>query len=156
MKIALPSKGNQVDGHFGHCEHFTVFTVDDSNNIAPAGWHVPSDDEWQIILNYLGGEYAAVGGKMKAAGTIEGGDGLWYYPNTGAAHSSGFSALPSGFRNSWDGGFGYMDYHAYFWPSTERNSVFAFFYTMSFNDSELIRNDMGNLIRGFSVRCVRD
>jgi len=32
MKIALPSKGNQVDGHFGHCEHFTVFTVDDNNN----------------------------------------------------------------------------------------------------------------------------
>jgi predicted Fe-Mo cluster-binding NifX family protein len=28
MKIALPSRGNQVDGHFGHCEYFTVFTVD--------------------------------------------------------------------------------------------------------------------------------
>ena len=31
MKIALPSKGNQVDGHFGHCEYFTVFTVDATN-----------------------------------------------------------------------------------------------------------------------------
>ena len=33
MKIALPSKGNQVDGHFGHCDHFTVFTVNDNNKI---------------------------------------------------------------------------------------------------------------------------
>jgi len=28
MKIALPSNQNQIDEHFGHCEYFTVFTVD--------------------------------------------------------------------------------------------------------------------------------
>ncbi|KAF0154832.1 MAG: hypothetical protein FD159_2444 [Syntrophaceae bacterium] len=33
MKIALPSNQNQVDAHFGHCEYFTVFTVDDQNII---------------------------------------------------------------------------------------------------------------------------
>ena len=33
MKIALPSRQNQVDEHFGHCEYFTVFTVDDKNEI---------------------------------------------------------------------------------------------------------------------------
>jgi predicted Fe-Mo cluster-binding NifX family protein len=33
MKIALPSNQNQVDEHFGHCEYFTVFTIDDQNNI---------------------------------------------------------------------------------------------------------------------------
>lgn len=33
MKIALPSYGNQVDEHFGHCEYFTVFTIDDKNRI---------------------------------------------------------------------------------------------------------------------------
>jgi predicted Fe-Mo cluster-binding NifX family protein len=33
MKIALPSNGTMVDGHFGHCEHFTVITVDDQKNI---------------------------------------------------------------------------------------------------------------------------
>ena len=45
MKIALPSRGNQIDDHFGHCEYFTVFTVDtdkkeiiDSQNVpSPAG-----------------------------------------------------------------------------------------------------------------------
>ena len=33
MKIALPSSGNMVDAHFGHCEHFTVITVDEKNTI---------------------------------------------------------------------------------------------------------------------------
>jgi predicted Fe-Mo cluster-binding NifX family protein len=33
MKIALPSKNNLVDSHFGHCEYFTVFTVDENKNI---------------------------------------------------------------------------------------------------------------------------
>ena len=34
MKIALPSRQNLVDEHFGHCEHFTVFTIDDQKKIA--------------------------------------------------------------------------------------------------------------------------
>ena len=33
MKIALPSKAGQVDGHFGHCECFTIFSVDENNKI---------------------------------------------------------------------------------------------------------------------------
>jgi predicted Fe-Mo cluster-binding NifX family protein len=33
MKIALPSRQNQVDEHFGHCEYFTVFTVNENNEI---------------------------------------------------------------------------------------------------------------------------
>jgi len=33
MKIALPSRGNMVDEHFGHCEHFTVFTIDGARRI---------------------------------------------------------------------------------------------------------------------------
>lgn len=33
MKIALPSNGNMVDEHFGHCQYFTVITVDDQNKI---------------------------------------------------------------------------------------------------------------------------
>ena len=50
MKIALPSSENQIDEHFGHCECFTVFTVDDKNKILseekitpPAGCGCKSD-----------------------------------------------------------------------------------------------------------------
>ena len=31
MKIAVPSRQNRVDEHFGHCEYFTVFTVNENN-----------------------------------------------------------------------------------------------------------------------------
>ncbi len=43
MKIALPSHGNNIDNHFGHCEYFTVYTVDNKNIVneeiieSPAG-----------------------------------------------------------------------------------------------------------------------
>ena len=50
MKIALPSNKNQIDEHFGHCEYFTVFTIDDKNKILsqetitpPAGCGCKSD-----------------------------------------------------------------------------------------------------------------
>lgn len=33
MKIALPSRDNRIDGHFGHCEYFTVFTINESRAI---------------------------------------------------------------------------------------------------------------------------
>jgi predicted Fe-Mo cluster-binding NifX family protein len=33
MKVALPSRQNRIDEHFGHCEYFTVFTVDEKNSI---------------------------------------------------------------------------------------------------------------------------
>ena len=71
MKIALPSRGNQVDGHFGHCEHFTVFTVDDSNKIVseeridpPAGCGCKSN-----IVSTL----AEMGVKVMLAGNMGGG-----------------------------------------------------------------------------------
>lgn len=32
-KIAIPTRGNLVDSHFGHCEYYTVFTIDESKNV---------------------------------------------------------------------------------------------------------------------------
>jgi uncharacterized protein (TIGR02145 family) len=77
---------------------YNWYAVVDSHNIAPEGWHVPTDAELQNLVNFLEGASVA-GGKMKAIGTIQGGDGLWNSPNTGATNSSGFTALPGGYRN---------------------------------------------------------
>jgi uncharacterized protein (TIGR02145 family) len=57
-----------------------------SKKICPAGWHVPSDDEWIILATYLGGMEIA-GGKLKSTSG-------WESPNTGATNESGFSAIP--------------------------------------------------------------
>ena len=80
---------------------YNWYTVDDSRGICPENYHIPTDDEWYILLEYLGGasygsgeNWIIAGGKMKDVGTIEDGDGLWYAPNEGATNESGFTAIP--------------------------------------------------------------
>jgi len=69
-----------------------LFAITDSRNLCPAGYHVPSHNDWVTLENFLGG-IAIAGGKLKSTGTIEGGDGLWYYPNLGATNSTGFQGM---------------------------------------------------------------
>jgi uncharacterized protein (TIGR02145 family) len=122
--------------------------VGDSRNIAPTGWHVPTDAEWQTLVDYLGGSSVA-GGKMKEAGTTH-----WLSPNTGATNESGFSGLPGGGRSS-NGPYDYVGYYACFWSSTEGSSSGAWCRYLYCGNSVVTRlNDDKHL--GFSVRCVKD
>jgi uncharacterized protein (TIGR02145 family) len=127
---------------------YNWYAVDDSRNIAPAGWHMPTDAEWQILVDYLGGE-AVAGGKLKEAGTAH-----WYCPNTGATNESGFTALPGGCRDYY-GNFGFMGFDAGIWSSTEYDSNHAWYRYLDFNYSGVSRDDDSKQF-GFSVRCVRD
>jgi uncharacterized protein (TIGR02145 family) len=117
-------------------------------NFAPTGWHVPTDDEWNILINYLGGSDIA-GGKLKETGTTH-----WLSPNTGATNESGFTALPGGYRLG-DGSFRYIDYHGYWWSATENVTYYAFNQVMYYNNSSVYRN-YDNKELGFSVRLVKD
>jgi uncharacterized protein (TIGR02145 family) len=140
--------GNDANNAITYGCLYNWYAVNNSRNIAPEGWHVPSDAEWQTLVDYLGG-YAVAGGKMKETGTKH-----WRSPNTGTTNESGFSALPGGYRGS-DGAFATMGYFATFWSSTELNIYGAwsqhFYYDSSAVDHVLIEEDCG-----FSVRCVRD
>lgn len=71
---------------------YNWYAVNDSRNIAPIGWHIPTDAEWQTLVDYLGGESVA-GSKMKETGTEH-----WRSPNVGTTNESGFSALPGDYR----------------------------------------------------------
>ena len=100
---------------------YNWYAVDDTRDICPEGWHVPTDTEWTELEDYLGG----AGGKIKSTGTIENGDGLWYSPNLGATNESGFTALPGGYRH---GNYGYYDnmgYYVYLWSSTANPNQYA-------------------------------
>jgi uncharacterized protein (TIGR02145 family) len=72
-----------------------------SGSIAPTGWHVPSNAEWDTLITYLGGEVVA-GGKLKEIGLIH-----WDDPNM-ADNSSGFNALGGGHRIVGDGTVGFQ------------------------------------------------
>jgi uncharacterized protein (TIGR02145 family) len=127
---------------------YNWFAIDDSSTIAPTGWHVPSDSEWQILVDFLGGDSIA-GGKMKETGTTH-----WNSPNTGATNESGFTALPGGTRN-YAGGYGALRSVANLWSSTESGSGNALYLALRFDVLEAYHPSY-DMRSGFSVRCVRD
>jgi uncharacterized protein (TIGR02145 family) len=133
-------------------EAMQYVTNEGAQGICPPGWHLPTDDEWAILGDLLGGSNIA-GSKMKSTGTIEAGTGLWHAPNSGATNVSGFTGLPGGLRNL-AGIFGNLGNNALFWSSTGTYDT-AWCRMLSYNVPSLGR--AGNYkIYGFSVRCVKD
>lgn len=119
-----------------------------AGQLCPTDWHVASDADWTILINYLGGESVA-GGRLKEPGTS-----YWVSPNTGATNESGFTALPGGLRYH-DGIFHDFGFSGYWWSSTSYSEERAFFRYMDYEYSNVFRFDNVKKI-GFSVRCVRD
>jgi uncharacterized protein (TIGR02145 family) len=122
--------------------------VNNSHGLAPEGWHVSSDDEWETLVNYLGGASVA-GGAMKEIGTTH-----WVSPNTGATNSSGFTALPGGYRLL-SGDFSSMGNVALFWSATEGDTTTAWSRSLLNVNAQVYRSNFSKQ-NGFSVRCVRD
>jgi uncharacterized protein (TIGR02145 family) len=116
--------------------------------ICPSDWHLPTDEEWTIITDFLGGELVA-GGKMKEIGTTH-----WNPPNTAATNESGLTTLPGGYLNS-NGSFLNLGNYGYWLSSTELSSSNAWRRSMTYYFGLVYRNG-GNKADGFSVRCIRD
>ena len=119
-----------------------------TGKLAPAGWHVPTDDEWTILFTYMGGDSIA-GGKMKSMSS------LWHTPNTGATNSSGFSAAPGGYRNSYDGSFYLYTMFGVWWSSTEIYDNASSYHTLGYNSTK-VTHGMNMQSTGYSVRCVKN
>ncbi|MBN2411271.1 T9SS type A sorting domain-containing protein [candidate division KSB1 bacterium] len=128
---------------------YNWFAVNDNNFIAPEGWHVPSDEEWRVLINYLGGSEVA-GGKIKESGTSH-----WFEPNTGATNESDFSALPGGYRFIYDSDYYLIFSNAYFWFSTEIYDNYAWYCVIYYNNAN-INSNFDDKHYGMSIRCVRD
>jgi uncharacterized protein (TIGR02145 family) len=120
-----------------------------TGRLAPKGWHMPTDAEWDTLAEYLGGASVA-GGALKDTGTV-----YWESPNTGATNSSGFSALPGGYRLYY-GRFLDVGYSSYWWSATAIDASYAYGrYLLLCNFSTLFRYyDYKSC--GFSVRLVKD
>ena len=89
------------------------------------------------------------GGKLKEAGTEH-----WLSPNGGATNSSGFSALPGGYRSRY-GAFLLINQGADYWSAIQTNSQVAWFRSLDYDRTDIRRDDIIKTY-GFSIRCVRD
>ncbi len=130
---------------------YNWYAVNDSRSIAPNGWHVPTDDEWNTLQNTLGGTMA--GGKLKETGTTH-----WDSPNTGATNKSRFTALPGGYR--FDKISSLLGSSTDFWSSTQYvlsgNPQKAAWTRGLYNgDTEITRSNQ-SFTYGFSIRLVKD
>lgn len=119
-----------------------------SGKLCPTGWHIPAIDEWQQLREFLT-DTISEGGKLKEAGTVH-----WMTPNKGATNSSGFTALPSGFRYT-DGSFIAIQYYTGFWSASEIGSDNELFLGLYYGDASATMNSVSKKY-GLSVRCVKD
>ncbi|MCP4704155.1 MAG: hypothetical protein GY865_06055 [candidate division Zixibacteria bacterium] len=127
---------------------YNWYAVNDSRNIAPEGWHVPSATEHIFIVDYLGGEDDA-GGKMKEAGTTH-----WLSPNIGATNESGYTALPAGYRST-SGDYNDIGMFTCFWAATSLTPTTAWVIYM-YNYESGCHENVAPKKSGYSVRCVKD
>jgi uncharacterized protein (TIGR02145 family) len=131
---------------------YNWYAVNDLRGLAPEGWHIPTDEEWTILIDYLGG-WQVAGGKMKSVGTA-----YWNSPNRGATNKSGFSALPGGYRDEEARRFFNVRYNVFFWSASERGNSSAWNRHMD-NDYRYVKkfHFYGYFKQnGFSVRCLKD
>lgn len=118
-----------------------------SGKLCPQGWKVPDEENWQWLVDSLKGENVA-GGKMKHQGTL-----YWTATNTGATNSSGFRALPGGYRNIISEYKNLKDY-GFWWSASSQDDGNAWYHCLYYYSAKIYRNHTKHNM-GFSVRCVK-
>jgi uncharacterized protein (TIGR02145 family) len=141
---------------------YTWYTVTDSRNVCPEGWHVPTDAEWTTLTDFLtnnGYGYDGSGDEIaKSMATISG----WTTDptagnvgnNQAGNNSSGFSALPGGSRFT-SGAFLTIGAAGIWWSATEGSATLAWCRYMIYRTS-IVTRDHNVKSYDFSVRCLRD
>lgn len=122
---------------------YNWYAVNDPRGLAPTGFHIPSDEEWQQLVDNLGSDEA--GAKIKAK--------RGWKNNSFSTNETGFSGLPGGYRYS-VGSFLYAGNNACFWSATaSQNKNKAWGRTLHSSFSQVGRDD-GSIGSGLAVRCI--
>jgi uncharacterized protein (TIGR02145 family) len=141
--------------YFNNPQHVAVYgrsynwyAVNDARKIAPIGWHVPTKDEWAVLVNHLGGE-AEAGGRLKESGTSH-----WMSPNPTTINNNNenFNALPGGW---WPSSVNTVGMMGIYWSSTSISSLGAATCDLLYNNK---RANLGGHSpkEGLSVRCIKN
>jgi uncharacterized protein (TIGR02145 family) len=125
---------------------YTGYAASDERGICPNGWHVPTLDEWGVLVNYLGGADVA-GMKLKETGTTP-----W---SLKATNESGFTARPGGTRHEF-GPFVNIESYGHWWVYSDPNQTASLTPYMNLSSTRNVQYLLYRKNHGHSVRCVKD
>ena len=131
-----------------------------TGRLCPAGWRVPSDEEWRDLEGSTDTGYGA--------DDPEWDKGVWRGKDAGdrlkdisgwevnrGTDNYGFSALPGGLRNYWPGKFEYSGNHGFWWTATEENDLLSWGSYLKVDSSRVARHPIHKNV-GLSVRCIKN
>jgi uncharacterized protein (TIGR02145 family) len=125
---------------------YNGYCLFDSRNLAPKGWHLPSDEEWTKLVDFLGGSRIA-GDKLKEINPH-------HWIDATATNESGFTGLPGGKRNE-NGSFTEARDCGYWWSTSQKSDTTTYARGLYFYYSGVARGYSKKTV-GFSIRCIKD
>lgn len=159
---------NDISNKDNYGALYNWFTTVDPKGLCPTGWHVPTNDEWSALTDYIGGTSSPHGNELKSCRRVN--SPLGGYCNTSeqprwkedtvsginnyGTDDYGFSGLPGGYRD-WSGYFSGIGGVGNWWSSTAGSSTIAWLRSLQYSLS-FVSVSSATFARGFSVRCLRD
>jgi uncharacterized protein (TIGR02145 family) len=125
-----------------------LYDWETANKVCPKGWHLPSENEWKILEDYL----KSSGSAFTPANQMKSETG--WYDNANGKNTSGFNALPGGACLFYDYSYWFMTEKAYFWTSSP-SDVDASGRVISYDEDE-IDSGLYSKNNRLSVRCIKD
>jgi uncharacterized protein (TIGR02145 family) len=150
-----PNSKAYLDNEANAVLYGRLYTFDmlQNDGFCPAGWHVPTREEWEQLIAFVGGLTVA-GGKLKAAGTT-----YWNTPNTDADDAFGFDLRGTGFGYLSGGAMQYADFteHGYLLTKSQSElaEIYATVINAAYNSGELVLDSLPKNIF-FGVRLIRN
>jgi uncharacterized protein (TIGR02145 family) len=140
---------NDIDNKDVYGALYNWYSVN-TKKLCPAGWHVPSSAEWNLLVAFLGSEETA-GTKLK-----EKGNDHWKNSLTTPTDEFGFTALPAGMRLSFGNFPSFANGYCVWWTSTgDLKQNLAWNRGLFFSTGRIYKGNE-SMRSGFSVRCLKD
>lgn len=124
---------------------YTWKSANEGCRLLGEGWHLPTDEEWQQMINRYGGAY----GDSKDSGQVA-------YEALLPGGKAAFNALLGGGRKPGNGAYARLAAHGFYWTATESDSATAIFYNFGKGNGRLYRQKEGEKEMAISVRCIRN
>lgn len=149
---------NDINSGLTYGRLYNWHAVNDSRNIAPLGWHIPTDAEWcqlenavetgtDVVCSTNGWRGTNTGSKMKSSSSNT--------PAWDGTNSFGFAALPAGYRSYQNGAFYDLGSVAFYWSATESANTHAWSRSLMTGFMQSSRGSSDKEY-GMSVRCIKD